>query len=204
MALSKVLHSSRFIWAAEDDICSLSVGRRDQLEWVARYYTKLPDELAKGVEKKLNQKTRTSTAKTFGSSHAAFLNSLKWIWTKHQLLHGGEMPEHVARALSNSSCHSKSGDTDLDACAEAMRCLELGLRQRSLEIAEEGHAKKGAHWIGTVGQWWDPAPPSPTYVEGHFKPCSWQRPRSWQKKGQQEQSNCLRTEEARRSCCRPS
>lgn len=56
MALSKVLHSSRFIWAAEDDICSLSVGRRDQLEWVARYYTKLPDELAKGVEKNLTKR----------------------------------------------------------------------------------------------------------------------------------------------------
>ena len=121
------------------------------MEWVARYYTKLPDELAKGVEKKLTQKTRTSTAKTFGSSHAAFLNSLQWIWKKHQLLHGGEMPEHVARALSNSSCHSKSGDTDLDACAEAMRCLELGLRQRSLESAEEGHAKKGAKAEASAG-----------------------------------------------------
>ncbi len=115
-------------WSAKDDLCSLSSGRKDQCEWVARYYAKIPDD--RSPEKKLQQKTRTSTAKTFGSSHAAFLNSLKWIWQKHLLIcSSATMPAHVKKALEDCSCHSKKpvGKIEMGACAEAMLRLESGL-----------------------------------------------------------------------------
>ena len=118
------------------------------------------------------------------------------------------MPEHVARALSNSSCHSKSGDTDLDACAEAMRCLELGLRQRSLEIAEEGHAKKGAKAEASTGL--EQSANDETQhsrAQPTLRATSSHAPGKGPAAGKKKASRSKATDSGqkrRRSCCRPS
>ena len=76
---------------SKEDVCSLSTGRRGEIEWVARYYASIPDDVAKKLQaepknKKILQKTRTATLKSFTTSHAAFFRSSKLVTRLSSLL----------------------------------------------------------------------------------------------------------------------
>ena len=110
----------------EEDTCNLTTGRRNETEWVARYNAPLPEAKALELQadpsrKKLLQKTRTCTLRTFSSNHAAFLGALEWLWEKHCFHCDVEMPAEVRAVLAKTECHKKGGT---NVCAEAMAALE--------------------------------------------------------------------------------
>ncbi|CAE7217656.1 unnamed protein product, partial [Symbiodinium sp. CCMP2456] len=106
-------------------LCSLSTGKKEETQWVARHYGELPEAKTaeeKSAQKPYTQKTRTATLKSFSSSHAAFLAALDWLWKKHALVTGEQPPVSVVKILADTACHA--GKTaDHDKCDEAMKRL---------------------------------------------------------------------------------
>lgn len=113
----------------EDVPCSLSTGKREELQWVARYYVALPSSLTEQTDRVYAQKTRTASLKAHGSSHSAFLAALNWLWTKHELCSGCERPKHVVNILQAVSCHDPT-NPNFERCEAEMTklartCAEL-------------------------------------------------------------------------------
>ena len=109
-------------------LCSLSTGKKDETQWVARHYGQLPEAKTaeqESEQKPYMQKTRTTTLKTFCSGHAAFVAALDWLWKKHMLVTGEQLPAVVADVLANTACHA-GNIADHVKCAEAMKSFEAG------------------------------------------------------------------------------
>jgi hypothetical protein len=98
-----------------DFTASLSTGAKDQVQWVARYFPKnpdqypLPDDVEDKVSKTLLQKTVTASLWKYCSEHAAFLAALEFIWARHELFHAEiSRPPKVKEALAANSCCGNS------------------------------------------------------------------------------------------------
>ena len=75
--VSRNLVSYEF-FEAEDDLCSLSTGRRGEVEWVARYYAPLPEAVAQKMQKEPKEKNICRRLEQQPWSHLAQATAPFW------------------------------------------------------------------------------------------------------------------------------
>ena len=128
----------------DDPICSLSSGRGDRLQFVARCHADLPA----GAATDLRQRSKSAMVLPTRSAHQCFLLCLQWLWSKEKALRGAksQIPDYVSAALADGKC-CEAGDEA--ACAQKMVDLEALGNQLS------GRSDAKA-----------PATPQPLLVEG--------------------------------------
>lgn len=103
----------------DDPVCSLSSGRGDRLQFVARCHADLPA----GAAADLRQRSKSAMVLPTRSAHQCFLLCLQWLWDKERALKGAnsQMPDYVGTALADCECCEAGNGA---ACAQKMVDLE--------------------------------------------------------------------------------